>query len=142
MKGELFINGQDAYTTWGISMDDTSLSSLMTPPPMKEFIENKSRTEHGKRVVLDNPKIDERNITLQINLTAKNKEDFFSRYNRFCTELAKGVLEIKTKYQPNVLYRTIYVSCSQFSQFVQGIGKFVLRLVEYNPSPEGRAIDN
>ena len=28
---ELFINGKDAYTTWGISMDDTALSALMTP---------------------------------------------------------------------------------------------------------------
>ena len=24
---ELFINGKDAYTTWGISMDDTALSA-------------------------------------------------------------------------------------------------------------------
>lgn len=40
---ELFINGKDAYTTWGISMDDTALSALMTPAPNKEFIENKSR---------------------------------------------------------------------------------------------------
>lgn len=45
---ELFINGKDAYTTWGISMDDTALSALMTPAPNKEFIENKSRMEHGK----------------------------------------------------------------------------------------------
>ena len=36
---ELFINGKDAYTTWGISMDDTALSALMTPAPNKEFIE-------------------------------------------------------------------------------------------------------
>ena len=26
---ELFINGKDAYTTWGISMDDTALSALI-----------------------------------------------------------------------------------------------------------------
>lgn len=35
--GELYINNKDAYTTWGISMDTSSLSSLMTPPPMKDF---------------------------------------------------------------------------------------------------------
>lgn len=40
MIGELFINGRDAYSTWGISMDDTSLSALMTPAPNKEFILN------------------------------------------------------------------------------------------------------
>ncbi|MFK1938452.1 hypothetical protein ACIXFQ_18870 [Bacteroides fragilis] len=75
--GEFYINNKDTYTTWGISMDTSSLSSLMTPPPMKDFIENKSRLEHGKRVITSNPKIDERNITLTFNLTAKNEEQFF-----------------------------------------------------------------
>lgn len=139
MTGELFINGKDAYSTWGISMDDTSLSSLMTPPPMKDYIQSKSRSEHGKRVITDNAKIDERNLTLQINLTARDKAAFFANYLSFCNELAKGAIDIKTKYQPDVVYRTIYISCNQFSQFVQGIGKFILKLVEYNPSPEGRS---
>lgn len=134
MKDELYINGKDAYTTWGISMDDTALSSLMTPAPNKEFIENKSRLEHGKRVISSNPKKDDRNLTLQINLTASDKDTFFARYNSFCNELDTGVLEIRTKYQPDVLYRTIYLSCQQFSQFMQGIGKFVLKLNEPNPS--------
>ena len=97
-SGEFYINGKDCYTTWGISMDTSSLSSLMTPSPLKEFIENKSRLEHGKRVLSSNPKIDERNITLTFNLTAKTEEEFFSRYNNFCEELATGIINIKTKY--------------------------------------------
>ena len=71
MKGELFINGKDAYTTWGISMDDTSLSALMTPAPNKEFTENVSRLNHGKSVLTDGVRKDERNLTLQLNLTAQ-----------------------------------------------------------------------
>ena len=35
---------------------------------------------------------------------------------------------------PNIVYRTIYISCNQFSQFMQGIGKFVLKLNEPNPN--------
>ena len=42
MKEELFINGKDAYVEWGISMDNTSLSALMTPAPNKAFIESES----------------------------------------------------------------------------------------------------
>ena len=139
MTGELFINNKDAYTTWGISMESTSLSALMTPAPMKDFIENSSRLEHGKRVITSNPKINERNITLEIHLTAKNKESFFERYLSFCEELATGVLNIKTKYQPDIVYKTIYLSCNQFSQFMQGIGKFALKLCE--PNPNDRNID-
>lgn len=137
MTGELYINGKDAYTTWGISMDDTSLSTLMTPASNKELIENKSRLEHGRRVLISNPKLDERNLTLQINLTAPDVDVFFARYYSFCVELSTGVLDIKTKYQPTVLYRTIYQSCGQFSQFMQGIGKFSLKLNEPNPNNRG-----
>lgn len=133
MKGELFINEKDAYTTWGISMESTSLSALMTPAPMKAFVENSSRLEHGKRVITSNPKVDERNITLEIHLTAKDKDSFFSKYLSFCEELTTGVLNIRTKYQPTVVYKTVYLSCSQFSQFMQGIAKFSLRLCEPNP---------
>ena len=134
MKGELFINGEDAYLQWGISMDDTSLSELMTPPANKAFIENESRLQHGKRVVVANPKLDQRNLTLQINLTAPTEEQFFVRYSNFCKELATGVLHLKTKYQPGVVYKTIYLSCGQFSQFMRGIGKFSLKLNEPNPN--------
>lgn len=136
--GDFYINGKDTYTTWGISMDTSSLSSLMTPPPMKEFIENKSRLEHGKRVIASNQKVDERSLTLTFNLTAKSEEQFFARYNSFCEELATGVLHIKSKYQPNVVYKTIYVSCNQFTQFMRGIAKFSLRLVE--PNPKDRSV--
>ena len=133
MKGELFINSKDAYTTWGISMDTSSLSALMTPPPAKELVENKSRLEHGKRVMTSSPKVDERNVTLSINLTAKNEQQFFERYLSFCSELETGVLHISTSYQPNVVYKMIYLSCSQFTQFMKGIAKFSLKLNEPNP---------
>lgn len=133
MVGELFINGKDAYTTWGISLDDTALSALMTPAPIKDLIENKSRLEHGKRVITTNPKIDERTLTLQMNLSAPSRYIFFTRYYSFCAELETGVLNINTMYQPNIMYRTIYLSCQQFSQFMQGIGKYVLKLNEPNP---------
>lgn len=134
MIGELFINEKDAYTTWGISMDDTSLSALMTPAPNKVMIENKSRLEHGKRIIISNPRKDERNLTLQINLTAPDKDTFFARYYSFCNELDAGVLDIRTKYQLNVVYHTVYLSCNQFSQFMRGIGKFALKLNEPNPA--------
>ena len=133
MIGELFINGKDAYTAWGITMDETSLSALMTPASNKKIIENKSRLEHGKCVITSNPKKDERNLTLQINITAPDKDTFFARYDSFCDELDTGVLDIRTKYCPTVVYRTNYISCQQFSQFMQSIGKFTLKLNEPNP---------
>ena len=64
MKNELIINGKDAFETWGVNMGDGFLESLYSPAPMKGVIENKSRLEHGKRVIFNNPKKDERELTL------------------------------------------------------------------------------
>lgn len=139
MKGDLFINGKDAYDTWKLSLTDGSISTLMTPAPMKSIIENKSRTDHGKKVINNAPKLDERDITLQVHFKANSKEEFFSRYESFCQELAKGTLEIRTKYQPTVVYRTNYLSCSQFSEFMFGIAKFTLKLNE--PNPMNRSVE-
>ena len=134
MTGDLFINGKDAYDEWGMFLDETSLSSLMTPAPNKGFIKNSSRLEHGKRVITSNPMKDERNLVLQVCFTAQTEDLFFKRYVSFCKELDTGVLTIKTKYQPDVMYKTIYVSCNQFSQFMRGIAKFSLKLIEPNPN--------
>lgn len=134
MVRELYINNKDAYANWGISMTTSSISALMSPPPNKSFIENKSRLEHGKRVVTTNPKIDERNLSLDLQLTAKDEEEFFSRYESFCQELSTGVLNIRTKYQPSVVYKTNYLSCGNFTQFMRGIAKFTLKLCEPNPT--------
>lgn len=134
LKGQLKINGKDAYTTWGISMDDTSLSALMTPPSVKAYIENSNRIEHGNRVVTTSVYVDSRDLTLQLNLTANDEQQFFECYASFCEELAKGVLDIETSFQKGVVYHCLYQSCSQFSQFMRGIGKFVLKLTEPNPN--------
>lgn len=132
--GELKINGKDAYTEWGISFDQTALSTLMTPPPNKSYIENKSRLENGKKVLVHNPKVDERSVTLSFNLTARNDGEFFERYNSFCEELRGGLLNIETKYQNGVVYKMVYENCTQFSQLIREIARFSLKLVEPNPN--------
>lgn len=134
MLGELIINSKDAYSNWGITLDDTSLSALMTPPPHKGFTENKSRTIDGKMVDIKNPRVDERIINLQLNITALTRSEFLNKYNLFCEELALGYLEISTIYLPNTIFRTIYVNCRQFTQFNGQIGKFILTLNEPNPT--------
>ena len=137
-KGQLYINDTDAYLTWGIFLEETALSALMTPAPNKEFISNKYRSKDGKTVIKHNPRLDEREITITFNMTAKDADTFMANYAKFCEEvLAKGELVIRTKFQPNVWYRCIYLSCTQFSQFIQEMAKFSLKLNEPDPSDRG-----
>ena len=98
----------------GVFLDDTSVGQLLAPPPMKPRIEANSRLEDGVRVVTPagDHKMDARDFTLQLVLQT-GKIDF--------TCLGKT-------------FHCLYVSCNQFSQFMGGVGKVVLRLREYNPS--------
>jgi len=121
----------------GIFIDDTAVSALLTPPPLKGYIESKSRLEHGMRVVLDDPtlmKYDSREITLIVNIAAPDEENFIWRYGMFCKILANGVLDITTPYIPGVVFHCFYESCTQFSQFRRGVGSFSLRVTEFNPN--------
>ncbi len=139
LEGQLNINGYDAYQTWGIFMNDTALSALMTPAPCKEFISNKYRTKDGKHVLKHNPRLDERDITIGFNMVAKDEETFLANYAKFCEDvLSTGELVIRTKFQPDIWYRCIYISCTQFSQFIREMAKFSLKLNEPDPSNRGK----
>lgn len=131
--GELKINGKDAATTWGAFMSDGSLSALMTPAPMKDYIENSSRATHGKDVLTSSAKVDARDLSLTIYIKASNREQFFARYLAFVTELQTGPFVIETMYQPGVLYRCIYRNCTQFGHYDGQLGKYTLKLTEPNP---------
>ncbi len=138
LKGQLYINGKDAYTTYGIIMSDTALSTLMTPAPSKDYITNSSRLVDGKRVFKGNVKMAEREMTLPFSMSAKDRDIFLSNYAKFCEEvLAKGEMVLHTSFLPNIWFRCIYISCTQFSQFLREMALFSLKLNEPDPSNRG-----
>lgn len=51
MTGDLFINGKDAWSTWGVRMGDSFLDAIDGFNQMKDYIEDESRLEHGKRII-------------------------------------------------------------------------------------------
>ena len=143
MIGDLKINNIDAFSRYGINLEDGALSTLMTPVPMKEFVENKSRLRHGKTVIAQSAKIDSREMTLPFHLLAKTKEEFFQKYNLFCQEVfSGGTFYIETKYQPGVVYRLVYLSCNQFRQFVREMAVFSLKVSEPDPTNRGPVSNN
>jgi len=138
MNGELYINGQDAWTTWGIGMDSSGLSALMTPAPVKDFVSNESRLEHGRQYITTHPRLKERELTLRLSLYAPTVSLFYSRYASFCKDvLATGIVNISTKYQEGVVYHCLYQSCAQYTQYRGKVARFSLRLVEPNPTDRG-----
>ena len=123
----------DAYAQWGVSLDKEGLSQLMAPPPLKEYITNQSALENGVRVV-GIPKVGSRELTLGMNISANTESIFLSRYTSFCSTLRLGTVSIITSFQPTVLYRFHFISCTQFAEYRLGVGKFMLRLSEFDPT--------
>ena len=139
-QGMLKINGKDAYTEWGVSLTDGAMSALMTPPPLKALVENESRLQHGKRVIKDSDYVmmDERDISLPIHISAKDEDEFIRKYEKFCSEvLMKCYIDLWTPYQPNTIYRLLYISCRQCQVFMNGLAKFMLNCNEPNPDDRG-----
>lgn len=137
--GEVFINDLDAFENWGISFTDKSLSTLMEPEPLKNPVENKSTTRDGKQIRKEaQPKVDERDLTLAVQLYARNRTELFSRLKSFKTELKKRRIVIRTKYEPGVNYRCDYQSCTQYTSFHRGLATFSLKLNEPNPNNRGK----
>ena len=133
--GELIINGYDAYDRWGMSMDNTSLSQLMSPAPSKDMIVNRSRLEDGVRRVRTGRKYDERTIKLGLHIVAESDGAFRTLFNKFKSEvLDAGRLDIRVSYVPNTVFRCDYLSCSSFGIYGRQLANFVLTLVESDPT--------
>ena len=112
MTGDLLINGKDAFSTWGVRMGDGFLDAIDGFNEMKDYIENESRLEHGKRVIAENAKVDSREITLQFTIEGSSESDYRAKKKAFQTELEKGAVNIKIPALGDEIYKLIYLGKS------------------------------
>lgn len=133
---ELLINNKNAYTTWGVRMGDKFLDTIGASSPMKEFIENKSRLEHGKRVIVNNPKLDERDITLSFTIEGNSQSDYQAKKKAFFDELYKGTVDIQVPANSSEIYHLIYLgkSITYAQSLDRTFGKISMKFNEPNPS--------
>lgn len=126
----------DAFARWGVDFSDGAISALMTPAPMKGAIENKTYAMEGKQVFRDTEAwLDERDLSLPFHLLAKDKDEFFARYNSFNNEvLYKKWFDLKTLRTGDTVFHLEYKSCQQFTQFRFGMALFELKVNEASPN--------
>ena len=137
---ELIINNKDALKEWGVRMGEGFLDVIGASAPMKDFIENKSRLEHGKRVIINNPKVDEREITLSFTIEGSSQSDYQSKKKAFFDELYKGKVDIQVPANGSEIYHLIYTgkSVTYAQSLDRTFGKISSKFSEPNPSSEGR----
>lgn len=112
MTGDLFINGQDAWLTWGVNMGEGFLDAIDSFAPMKDYIENDSRLEHGKRVLVTEPRVASRDLTLRFTIMGNSESDYRNKRKAFETELQKANVDIRVPALGEEVYHLIYLGKS------------------------------
>lgn len=136
MTGELYINGKDAWVTWGVNMGDGFLDALDAPLQMKEYIENESRLEHGKRMITANAKIDSREITLGFTIMGASESDYRAKRKAFLSELQAGAFTVNVPILGADVYKLVYTgrSINYGLSADRTFGHFTMKATEPNPA--------
>lgn len=136
MSGDLFINNKDAWSTWGVRMGDSFLDTIDGFNEMKDYIEDESRLEHGKRMITDNAKVASREITLQFTIEGSSESDYRTKKKAFQTELEKGLVNIKVPALGTDVYKLVYLgkNVSYGLSLDRCFGKVSSKFCEPNPA--------
>lgn len=139
MTGDLYINGQDAWITWGVNMGDGFLDAIDSFAPMKDYIENDSRLEHGKRILVVDPKVASREMTLHFTIMGNHVFDYRERRRKFEAELQKGIVDIHVPALGKTVYHLVYLgkSISYAMNARRTFSAFSAKFEE--PNPRNRA---
>lgn len=134
--GELYINGKDAYTEWGVRMGRGFLDELEAFLPLKEYITNDNTTKDGVEYCEYVPKVNEREVTLPFTLKGASKEDYLAKKRAF-TDMLYHTQEIVISV-PNVsadLFKLRYRNGTSYGRSLSGtFCKFSIKFVEANPA--------
>lgn len=129
----IYINGNDSRSQYGIVFTASAVNALLAPPPLKAYVTNKSRAEHGKRITGGTTRYDERDVTLEIYLEAPDWATFTTRRAAMMT-LFQSMVTVVIGDESSIYYRLYYLSCSQFTQFNGRIARFQVKFNEPNPN--------
>lgn len=107
---ELRINGSSTiYQDYGVRMGEGFLDTLTEPLSLKDNVENESRLEHGKRVVVEEtPKVQSREVMLDFTLSGISPADFRAKKNAFLALMYKGAVSIQVPQESKDTYHLIY----------------------------------
>ena len=139
MKGDLIINGVDAYVQWGVCMGDNFIDNIEAALSLKDYISNESRIEHGKRVITDKKliKIASRDITLQFHIMGGTAEEYRTNKKAFEQDvLYGGAVDIQIPSRGSEVYHLLYTG--KQVTFAQTLSECKLAAKFEEPNPMNR----
>lgn len=141
MKGDLFFydkqakTWEDAYEQYGVTLCGGTLESLLTPAPMKSYITNTSRLEHGIHVA-GTSRVDKRDVTVTVSIEGATASQCIARQKAFATLIQSGevIMKIGNANLGDEVFHLYYTSSSSYSTGIsRTICKMAIKFSEPNP---------
>lgn len=142
MKNQAFIKlsgeGDTKYVDlaeFGVTLTRGWREALLTPAPVKDYVSNDSRIEHGVNMIAtpECTKLNKRNVDIPLFLEGHSTEDYLEKLESFFEKIAySGEFCMKVPCLKRV-FKFVYSQCSKFGDYGLKKGNFTLKLVEPNP---------
>jgi hypothetical protein len=127
MKGVLYIDGADAYTSYGISLSDVAYDDLVCFPKLKPIAFNDWHERNGIEPDLSAPVIEAKDVTIPFYV-----QDVQSGYKSFIDALTDGAYHSFNFAKIGLTKELRLKSCGEISS-VQGLGSFQLTFSDDQP---------
>lgn len=132
------INGI-SISSLGVSIEKGGYAALLTPAPLKDFVENNDPTKHGTEVLTHKSngdslaRVAERDVTLTFLITGTTEDDFMAKYAHFVALLHDGNINL---HIPDLgrTFKLIYRNSTQYDNFRLKACKLAVKFREPNPS--------
>ena len=94
------------------------------------------KSKHFVLRIINNPKVDEREITLSFTIEGNSQSDYQAKKKAFFDELYKGVVDIQVPANSNEIYHLIYLgkSVAYAQSLDRTFGKISAKFNEPNPA--------
>lgn len=142
MKNQAFIKllGEDDtkyvdLNEFGVTLIRGWREALLTPAPVKSYVNNDSRLEHGISMVAtaDCAKVNQREVDLPMFLEGETEDDYLDKLEKLFNKIAySGEICMKVPVLKRV-FKFVYSQCAKFGDYGLKKGNFTLKLVEPNP---------
>lgn len=131
-----YINSKELFSTWGASLMAGSLSELLAPPTMKEYVENDYRSQDGHEVLVTEPRVESRDFALNFLLVGSDRADLLAKYKSFVEDLQSGLLELNFALAGQKFY-CYYLNSQKFNCYIAS-NMMSLNVYLREPNPNKR----
>nr|DAM03168.1 MAG TPA: hypothetical protein [Caudoviricetes sp.] len=90
--GQLFINDQDAWLTWGAYLVGESEDNLLLPASSKPYTKNDFRSQAGQQIFIANPKDESRDVQIELCIISSSRSEYLTAYKNLVKELKSGLV--------------------------------------------------